>query len=100
MKTGQYVIGYRFSTPDGTVLFEAEDCGVAPSHPIDSDDALRGLLGFLTLKPGDTDAEYFAEYTPEQHEFAENEAEALQLWGMEPESFDNGDPPAFEDLSE
>lgn len=33
---------------------------------VDSDDCLRGILGFLTLRPGDTDLEYFEHYTEEQ----------------------------------
>ena len=87
-KTGQYLIGYEMVTPDGHVLFTGEDCGVSPMHCIDSDDALRGLIGFLTLQPGDTDDEYFANYTAEQRAFAAGEAEQLQTWGMEPQADD------------
>ena len=40
---------------------------------------LPGLLAFLSLKPGDTDPEYFEGYTPEQLEFARQEGESLSL---------------------
>jgi hypothetical protein len=46
-------------------------------YAIDSDKAVGSLMGFLTLRPGDTDSEYFESYTPEQMHFAETHAEAL-----------------------
>ena len=78
------MLAYEFRTPSGEVLFEGADYGCAPGHAIDSDDALRGLLGFLTLKPGDTDADYFTDYTEAQRAFAEGDAEELQMWSLEP----------------
>ena len=85
---GKSVLSYRF-TQNGVTLFEGEDYHVAPSHAVDSDEALRALLGFLTLRPGDTDDEYFARYTPEQTAFAAGDAEMLQLYAdeSEPEPF-------------
>lgn len=62
------------------VLFRAEDYGV-PSHQcIDSDDSVRGLMTFLTLRPGDTDADYFADYTLDQREYCDQHAEALSFY--------------------
>lgn len=58
-------------------LFEGEDYGCSPMHSIDGDASVEGLMSFLCLRPGDTDAEYFANYTPQQMEFAEQYAEAL-----------------------
>lgn len=43
----------------------------------DSDDAIRSLMSFLTLRQGDTDEEYFANYTQDQIDFCSNHAEAL-----------------------
>jgi hypothetical protein len=83
--TGQSKVGYAFFTPEGKILFSGEDIGIAPSDPIDSDAALRAVLGWLTLKPGDTDSEFFERYTPEQMAFAEGPAEELQMWSIEPE---------------
>ena len=68
-------IGYELREPDGTVVFVGDDFGSSPMHADDSDEALRALLGFLTLRPGDTDAEYFADYTPEQLAFADDNGE-------------------------
>jgi hypothetical protein len=83
-ETGQSKIGYAFYEPgQDTPLFVGDDMGVAPSDPIDSDGALRGTMSFLTLKPGDTDSDYFDSYTPDQMDFAQTEAEELMWWGME-----------------
>lgn len=97
--TGQWKIGYAFwRDGEDDPIFVGEDCGVSPMHSIDSDDALRGLLGFLTLRPGDTDADYFAEYTPRQLSFAEGDAEYLSLYAMEASDDLSGDPFAFVEI--
>lgn len=76
---GRYKLAYRLSMSSSNgsdvVLFEGEDysCAVAP----DSNEAVEGLMGFLTLKPGDTDEDYFAKYTPEQLDYCRRYAEAL-----------------------
>jgi hypothetical protein len=57
---GQTIIGYSLRDVDGETVFEAEDFAGSPMHADDSDETLRSLLSFLTLRPGDTDAEYFA----------------------------------------
>lgn len=84
-RLGKSIIFYRFTTPDSAVLFEGEDFAVPSCTAIDSDDAVRSLVGFLTLRPGDTDKEYFEGYTPDQLDWAETEAEELSLWALEPE---------------
>lgn len=94
---GQTTIGYEFISPEGTVLFTGEDFNGSPLHADDSDATLRSLLSFLTLHPGDTDREYFANYTAEQMAFAESyECEAMQLYGMD----DLEDVPAFVNLDD
>jgi hypothetical protein len=50
---------------------------------VDSASTITGLMGFLTLRPGDTDDEYFERYTTEQRAYAEQHAEYL---GYEVES--------------
>lgn len=60
-------------------LFEGRDFSPSPTlaEP-DSRLAALDLLGFLTLQPGDTDPEYFADYTPAQLEWASStECESL-----------------------
>ena len=63
-------IGFELRDPAGALIFQGDDFGSSPMLAIDSDEALRGLLGFLTLRPGDTDRDYFAGYSPEQLAFA------------------------------
>lgn len=89
-RTGQLHVGYRLTSPQGEAIFEGEDFGCAPSDAIDSDACLRGILGFLTLRPGDTDAEYFESFTPAQLAFAANDAEDLSQYATDPE--DSEDP--------
>ena len=67
---GKKRIAYRLMMGDA-VLFEGEDY---QSHSLDS---VEDLMGFLTLKPGDTDEEYFVDYTPEQLAYCEEHAEIL-----------------------
>jgi hypothetical protein len=77
----QWGIGYRLTMREPgkrpVVLFEAEDYGCSPLHCIDSDECINGLMGFLTCKPGDTDPEYFENYTPQQLAYCSAHAEAL-----------------------
>lgn len=79
---GRYKIAYHLTMCENrrtTTLFSGDDFAASPMHCIDSDEATGTLLMFLTLRPGDTDADYFAGYTPAQLAFAEDHAEALQL---------------------
>lgn len=64
------------------VLFEGSDFCGSPMHADDSDATLGALLAFLTLRPGDTDEEYFANYTDAQRAFASEHAETLALEAM------------------
>lgn len=95
---GQYVLGYVFEAKDGSVLFTGEDFACSPMHAVDSDESLRSLLGFLTLRPGDTDADYFEGYTPEQLHFCQTDAESMQLWAMEDIGPEDGGPLEFVNL--
>lgn len=83
---GKSVLGYclRIIMP-GTIciLFEGEDFCAPPLHGIDSDATVVDLMSFLTLRPGDTDTEYFQDYTPEQLEFCSQHAEALRMCVLE-----------------
>jgi len=67
---GRTCIGYELNAPDGARLFHGTAFRCSPLHADDSDEALRALLGFLTLRHGDTDREYFAGYTAAQEAFA------------------------------
>jgi hypothetical protein len=75
---GQPYIRYAFSR-NRRDLFTGDDFAGSPLEAIDSDGCVAALLGFLTLRPGNTDRDYFVNYTPEQMEFAESgDAEYLQ----------------------
>ena len=81
-ENGASVLRYRF-TQDGKVLFEGNDFANSPLEAVDSDATVAALFGFLCLRPGDTDADYFENYTDAQREFAEGDAEELGLLAME-----------------
>ena len=72
LSAGRTCVGYELRDPAGAVLFVGDDFRPSPLHADDSDEALRALCGFLFLRPGDTDAEYFADYTAAQRAFAES----------------------------
>lgn len=71
MDHGRVRCAYRFHKNDGTVLFEGDTYSPSPTCCYDSDESLRGLISFLTLGVGDTDEEYFTDYTPDQLAWAE-----------------------------
>lgn len=65
------VLRYQFKV-GRKVIFEGEDYCTSPRYAIDSLAAAYGCLGFLTLKPGDTDSEYFENYTETQMNWAKS----------------------------
>ena len=82
-RLGKYILGYRLASPEDLVIFEAEDFSCSPLHAIDSDETLRAILTFLTLKPGDTDLDYFDSYTDVQMDFANSDAEHLSIYAID-----------------
>lgn len=82
--TGQWKIGAAlFSSESEDPIFHNEEIGVAPADPIDSDGATRGALGWFTLRPGDTDRDYFADYAEAQLAFADAHAESLSMYTLD-----------------
>jgi hypothetical protein len=77
------MIGYRLTQREPgrapIVLFEGGDFSPSPCYADDSDQTVAGLLGFLTLRPGDTDPEYFDRYTDVQRAFCAQHAESLSM---------------------
>jgi hypothetical protein len=76
---GRFALGYELRS-EGQSIFSAtsRDGAFVWVHcAIDSDTAVRSIMTFLTLRPGDTDAEYFADYSAAQQDFAASHAEAL-----------------------
>jgi hypothetical protein len=76
---GKAVLAYRFFHR-GRLIFEGADFHCSPLHAVDADATVAALLHFMSLRPGDTDAEYFESYTPEQLAFARAEGENLALY--------------------
>lgn len=78
---GHTMLGYRLTMHEPgmgpRVLFTGEDFGASPCHAIDSDETVNSLMAFLTLRPSDTDPEYFANYTDEQKRYCDLYAETL-----------------------
>ena len=81
---GKHRLACELSMHEGrkTVLFKRRDFCVSPLHAINSDATMLAIMDVLTLKPGDTDKEYFADYTPEQLAFCARHAEVLnyEIW--------------------
>lgn len=69
-----YILSHR-----GKIIFKGDDFGCSSLHAVDSDDTVKALMGFLTLRPGDTDSEYFDDYTTEQLEYCSRWAESLSM---------------------
>ncbi len=67
-------LAYRF-WDHGELIFEDNDIGT----PLASDDPknIAAILGFLSLRPGDTDSEHFKDYTDAQRAWMEMRAEDL-----------------------
>jgi len=69
--TGQEILRYVFKDGRKTI-FKGSDFGCSPLFSIDSLDCVYSILSFLALKKGDTDADYFKDYTPEQLAWSES----------------------------
>lgn len=75
---GKERVRYTFKrTNERTPIFTGDDFLCSPMDDGESLAAAKSLMGFLTLRSGDTDDDYFADYTPEQLVFAAHEAEML-----------------------
>jgi hypothetical protein len=62
------------------MLFSGNDYCPGMGTTIDSDDCLRDLIGFFLLGDGDTDPEYFDDYSPEALAFR-GSRDREDLWG-------------------
>lgn len=72
----------------GKLIFEGDDFKASPIHGVQTLPTLIALCGFLTLRIGDTDSEYFASYTAEQLEFSKSQdCDELQLLFSDFETF-------------
>lgn len=77
-RRGQTNIAYKL-WDNGKLIFDDSDFSCSPMYANDSDESVSCLLGFLSLKDGDIDDEYFARYTPAQIAWRDERAEELAL---------------------
>jgi len=77
-----YVLAWARQYTDA-VIFRGDDLHCAPGTAIDSDEAAGVLLSFLSLKPGDTDDDYFKDYTQAQMNFVLEYGDDLAMWAEE-----------------
>ena len=70
-------VGDRFFH-DGRLIFEGDDIGAPPDQSPDGDETVRGVLGFLALRPGGVEPDYFAGYTSSQVAWRDQHAEDLE----------------------
>ena len=75
---GKWEVDYEFFH-SGDLIFTGT-LGCSPLHAIDSDETVQGILCFCSLRPGDTDAAYFSDYTPAQLAWASRWGEALSVY--------------------
>ena len=81
---GHKMVSYKFLTPTGKILFSGKDFGASPLHAPEGLESAKALLSFLTLRKGDTDDDYFDNYTPEQLEFSESQdCENLSIYALD-----------------
>ena len=75
---GRVRLAYEFRDR-GECIFTGDDFYPSPLYAYDGDEAVVALLGFLALRPGDTDREYFASYTERQLDWVAARAETLAM---------------------
>lgn len=88
-RRGQSVLAYDLK--DGRkVIFSDADFARSPMDADDSLETVSALLGFLTLKPGDTDREYFDKYSDAQMDWCQSaRCEELAMIQYEMEELSN-----------
>lgn len=84
---GKTLIAYRF-WHKLRLIFQGADIWVPPTQTIDGDETVRTVLTFLSLRPGDTDREFFDYYTAAQLRWVDEHAQTLSLYTI-PEEEDS-----------
>src|SRR5262245_47751032 len=79
---GQTVARYKL-WHNGQLIFEGKDFAGSPLHADDSKQTIAARLDFLSLRPGDTDPDYFEKYKEKQIDWARNYGEELSMIACE-----------------
>lgn len=84
-RDGKNKVGYILTeaTPECPHVIFRSSIGVPHHKSIDEDSVVKGVMNFATLRPGDTDRNYFDDYTDVQMHFATHHAEVLSLYASE-----------------
>lgn len=78
-------VAYSFNVLERTrknhhnIIFTNMVGSFSPCHACDGDDAKRHVLSHLAMKPGDTDKEFFEDYSPEQLDFVNAYGEEITM---------------------
>src|SRR4051794_15616928 len=75
---GKWKVPFKFRHK-GRLIFESY-VGASPLHSTDGAETLAAILTFCSLRPGDTDAEFFADYTPRQLAWCRRWGETLGMY--------------------
>lgn len=82
----EYEFYVNYNGKEELMIFSGEDFSPSPLYELKdnlnllSSHAIYELLGFLTLQPGDTDAEYFELYNASQFKFVDSDiADEIRL---------------------
>lgn len=70
-------------TPHDQIIFSSLKGSFSPCFSVDGDDAKRHILQHIAMKPGDTDAEFFADYTKEQLDFVKLNSDDIYMTSIE-----------------
>lgn len=68
---GRHILAYKLYDGD-ELIFKGTDFCCSLCKAVDSVETIEGILAFLSLRPGDTDREYFDDYTPRQMEWCQS----------------------------
>lgn len=75
---GKWAVPFKFYHK-GELIFE-NTLWASPMHATDNRETLAAVLCFCSLKPGDTDSEFFADYSERQLEWCQEWGETLGLY--------------------
>lgn len=79
VEAGRHQIGYVCER-DHTEIFRGADIGIPAGRAVDSDYVVAAVTDFLSLQSGDTDPEFFDDYSEAQRDFAAACGEELALY--------------------
>jgi hypothetical protein len=80
---GKPKVSYTLYNSANEIIFSGSDIYAPCGSEVLTVATFKTVMGFLTLRLGDTDKDYFDEYTPAQIEFRDTHAEYLSLLALD-----------------